>query len=409
MMLQLSDEWNHQEVVWAFGLRWYALLEANEKAQANRIIKELDAHSWVLSGEQICSVGLSNQRIRRQKQPVYIAAAAFFAYLNARQKVAAIIRLPTGQFWFVAAQQGRVLVRGDHCFNDLEQAQAFMSSVLADNPKLGCLHAHAAYIEWDKLIAQPTPADCIEKTRLRPRQRINTRWLVGGVVLGLLLVFYYVWVGWAAKQTLKSIEAKTEQSIDFLQPVLNLHPRATLQPLLEFLYQLPAQSMGWVLRHAECQLSLEEKGWRCLADYHNASGAADIEEFLFQQQWEELAQVVNLDAIQISFPLQSLLLEPWEPPTRVTKLQFLSYLHKQQAAFSQLHYQPRQQLLSEWQGRTALQIYGPLRSAHLLYEAPVHIQWYRARLDLNQQVQPSLKHSQLALTLEGAVEDAQLH
>src|SRR5690625_2557697 len=131
MMLQLSDEWNHQEVVWAFGLRWYALLEANGKAQANRIIKELDAHSWVLSGEQICSVGLSNQRIRRQKQPVYIAAAAFFAYLNARQKVAAIIRLPTGQFWFVAAQQGRVLVRGDHCFNELEQAQAFMSSVLA--------------------------------------------------------------------------------------------------------------------------------------------------------------------------------------------------------------------------------------------------------------------------------------
>jgi len=233
--------------------------------------------------------------------------------------------------------------------------------------------------------------------------------LLGGVVLGLLLVFYYGWVGWAAKQTLKPIEAKTEQSIDFLQPVLNLHPRSTLQPLLEFLYQLPAQSMGWGLRHVECQLSLEEKGWRCLADYHNASGAVDIEEFLFQQQWEELAQVVNLDAIQISFPLQSLLPEPWEPPTRVTKLQFLSYLHKQQAAFSQLHYQPRQHLLSEWQSRTALQIYGPLRSAHLLYEAPVHIQWYRARLDLNQQVQPSLKHSQLGLTLEGAVDDAQLH
>src|SRR5690625_7731782 len=90
--------------------------------------------------------------------------------------------------------------------------------------------------------------------------------------------------------------------------------------------------------------------------------------------------MVDLQTFSIEFPEIRLGSQPWMAPSQVTLLQFLGYLHKQQAAFSNLSYQHRHQSLATWPGRTALQTQGPLRSAHLLYAAPVHIQWYQAVL-----------------------------
>src|SRR5690625_2650264 len=267
MMLQLPDVIEQQEVVWSFGLRWYALLEANERAQAHRIVKEIGAQSWVLTGTQIGSVGLCDQRIRRKGQPVYLAAAAYFAHVYARQKAAAIIHLPSGEFWFVAAQQGRVLVRGDHCFTDLKQAQAFMASVLADNPKLGCLHPRVSYLQWQDLLEQTPPAEWIQRATLQPRRAMNRRWLVAVFCVGLLMVIYYLWVGWAASHTVVAANDEAVPPPDPREQVLALHPQAVLAPVLEFLYELPAQAMGWSLQQAHCDLVPEHLVWHCAAQY----------------------------------------------------------------------------------------------------------------------------------------------
>lgn len=409
MMLQLPDVIEQREVVWSFGLRWYALLEANERAQAHRIVKEIGAQSWILTGTQIVSVGLSDQRIRRKGQPVYLAAAAYFAHLYARQKAAAIIHLPTGEFWFVAAQQGRVLVRGDHCFTDLEQAQAFMAAVLTDNPRLRCLHPHSGCMRWQDLLALTAQTGWMQQVSLRARRRINLRWCVGALLTGVALVVYYLWVGWTATRTVSAADFDLDPAPDPVQLVLDLHPQAVLQPVLEFLYKLPIQAMGWSLQQAECQLAPAQLAWQCTAQYQQGPGAIDVEGFLLTQQWQTQAQMVEFGTFRIDFPGVQVKTQSWTDPASSTLLQFLGYLHKQQAVFSVLAYQHRQQSLAAWQGRTRLHIQGPLRSAHLLYQAPVHIQWYQVTLHVQPQVQLGLKNSRLNVVLEGAVDDAQLH
>lgn len=409
MKWQIAGVIHQQEIMWSFGLRWYALLEANERAQANRIVRETGTQSWVLTGGQICSVGLSEQRVRRKKGPVFVSAAAYFAQIYAQQQVAAIVELPIGKYWFVAAQQGRVLVRGDHCFTDLAQAQAFMASVLADNPKLGCLHPRVSYLQWQDLLEQTPPAEWIQRATLQPRRAMNRRWLVAVFCVGLLMVIYYLWVGWAASHTVVAANDEAVPPPDPREQVLALHPQAVLAPVLEFLYELPAQAMGWSLQQAHCDLVPEHLVWHCAAQYQQAPGASDVEAFLNAQQWQSQAQMVDLQTFSIEFPEIRLGSQPWMAPSQVTLLQFLGYLHKQQAAFSNLSYQHRHQSLATWPGRTALQIQGPLRSAHLLYAAPVHIQWYQAVLRVQPPVQVGMQHSRLNLTLEGAVDDAQLH
>jgi len=409
MMLQLPDVIEQQEVVWSFGLRWYALLEANERAQAHRIVKEIGAQSWVLTGTQIGSVGLCDQRIRRKGQPVYLAAAAYFAHVYARQKAAAIIHLPSGEFWFVAAQQGRVLVRGDHCFTDLKQAQAFMAAVLTDNPKLRCLHPHSGCMSWLDLLALRPQTNWIHQVSLQPRRRINLRWCLGVLLIGIALVVYYLWVGWAATRTVSAADLEADSTPDPVQPVLDLHPQAVLQPVLEFLYELPIRAMGWSLQQTQCQLAPEQLTWRCTAQYQQGADAIDVEGFLTAQQWQTQAQMVNLSTFRIDFPAVQVKTQRWNNPQSVTLLQFLGYLHKQQTVFSDFTYQHREQSLAAWQGRTRIQIQGPLRSVHLLYEAPVHIQWHQVTLHVQPQVQLGLKSSRLNVVLEGAVDDEQLN
>lgn len=409
MKVQFSETWNQQAVVWSFGLRWYALLEANAQAQAYRLIKQLGAQSWVLTGEQMCSVGLSTQRVRRSGHPVYLAAAAFFARINKEQKVAAIIRLPTGHYWFAAAQKGRVLVRGDQCFERLEQAQSFMAEVLADNPKLRCLHGSTAYIDWSALIEPVAGGEWIEQTRLRPRQRIQRRRLIAGLLLGGGALLYYGAVGWTARQAAGVLNKEVETAADHPPLLLELHPRAVLQPLLEFLYTLPVHAQGWLLSHASCQLQQSLAGWHCTADYQKQQQSADAHYFLSQQDWETQIQVIDLDTIRVHFPVVALGSDRWAPVGQRTQLQFLSYLHKQRVAFLSLSYQPKQWTLAEWPNRSPVRIQGPLRFAHLWYDAPAHIHWYRAVLQVHPPTELSLKHSQLHLTLEGAVDDASLY
>lgn len=409
MEYTLEGEIQQQQVIWVFGLRWYALLEANARAQAQRISQQAGASSWVLSGQGMSSVGLSNQRLQKSALPTRVSAAAFFAQLFIEQKAAAIIRLPTGQYWFVAAQQGRVLVRGDHCFADLEHARELMGSVLADNPKMHCIHGHQEFLEWSAVLSMPSSAATLMTAALQRRKKVLPRffwWLLAG---GVILTAYYLWLYWAAAQVVPLSAKAAQPQPDPVQELFAQHPRSVLQSALEVVYQLPVHAQGWSLSEAQCQLQPHTQSWACEASYQRGSAAVDVETFVGQQGWQSYAQVVDLEQMRITLPATDWEDEAWPVTQPPTLFQFLGQLQKIKPAFSVMQYRHRQGLLSHWHDRSHIKLQGPLRSVFLLFDLPVHVQWYRLVLSVRADGQLGLGHSALDVVLEGAVNDAVIY
>lgn len=397
-----------QEVFWVVGLRWYAVVEADAKNRAQRIAQQRGAHSWVLTGQSMCSVGLGRQRIARKERSAYIAGAAFFARIHAQQTVAAIIKLPSQQFWFVAAHKGQVLVRGDQCFEQLEQAQEFMASVLTDYPQMVALNELGAYLDWAFLFQKLTQVEpLLTAARLQPCQWRMRSWMLWGVCLLVVAFGYYQWLWRSAAQSAVVSSSALPDELAHELPLLP--PWEILQPVLMHFYQLPVSHSGWWLIASQCDYVLAEQGWRCRAEYQRHGPGADAETFLQQQQWERRAQALDLHTIQIAFPVYAVDLKEQHRTTVPTLFQHLSQLQKIQPAFRTLQYRHRQDVLSQWQGRTSLRLQGPLRSVPLLFDLRAHVLWYRVELQVQPNRQPDLKTSQFEVLLKGAVDDAQIH
>jgi len=407
MEYQLPDKQRGQEVVWFFGLRWHAVLEVNVKQQAQRLAKEMGALSWVLSGQTIRSVGLSSQKAQSRSKALHVAAAALFAAVYQEQSVAAIFKLPTGLFWFVAAQKGRVLVQGDHCFEAIEAAQNFMKTVLADHPQLGCLHTQEKYLNWSFLPAKALSNAFLKQAALKKRKS-----LLWGFSLSILVAvsILSVLINWAGKEesTENSLQPTDLFASKKIEKILNKHPKAVLGPVLKFYYQLPVHALGWKLKESDCQFSIQEEGWLCDAQYQRADKAAEIDYFLEYLNWQPYAQVASLNEVQIVFPSISIENKQWEAQTPVTLFQFLSQLQKMQIAFQQLNYSYQENKLNHWQNRSQIRLKGPLRSGTLPLDLPLHVHWYDAKLKFINHMKPDLKKSQFELTLLGAVNDQQV-
>lgn len=397
-----------QEVFWVVGLRWYAVVEADAHTQAQRIVQQRGAQSWVLAGSSMCAVGLSKQRVSRKERSCLVAGAAFFAQRHARQTVAAIIKLPTGGFWFVAAHRGQVLVRGDHCFEQLGQAQEFMASVLADYPQMQALNKEGSFLEWAYLTQGGEPAQAtLVAARLRPRQRRLRPWMLGLVVLFCALGGYYQWLWQGALRS--SVAVTAEQFEEPLDRIPMISARALLAPVLSHFYALPVHRDGWALTHSQCDYVLAAGGWQCQAQYQRQASGGSAEHFLQQQQWEEYARALDLQTVQIDFPLHAVDVQKQHEPTPPTLFQLLSQLQNIQPAFSALHYRHRQEGLRQWQHRTPIRLQGPLRSVPLVFDLAAHVLWYRIELRVHQPKQPDLAASQFEVLLEGAVDDKTIH
>lgn len=397
-----------QEVFWVVGLRWYAVVEADAKQRAQRLAQQRGAQSWVLSGQTMCSVGLGRQRIARKDRSAYIAGAAFFARIYAQQTVAAIIKLPTRYFWFVAAHKGQVLVRGDHCFECLEQAQEFMASVMTDYPQMIALNEQGAYLDWAFLFQKrPQVQSLLTAARLRPCQWRFRSWMLWGLCLLLVALGYYQWWWQSAAQS--AVASSSVASDEQAHELPLLPAREMLKPVLMHFYQLPVARAGWQLIASQCDYVLAKQGWRCRAEYQRNGTGADAETFLQQQQWERWARAIDLHAVEIEFPVYAVDLHAQHQATVPTLFQHLSQLQKIQPAFGTLHYRHRQDSLSQWQGRTSLRLQGPLRSVPLLFDLRAHVLWYRVELRVQTHKQPDLKTSQLEVLLEGAVDDEKIH
>lgn len=398
-----------QPISWLVGLRWYAVVEADAKTQAQRFAQQRGALSWVLSGQSMRSVGLSRQRVARKEEITYVAAAAFFAQIYAQQTVAAIIKLPNGQYWFVAAHKGQVIVRGDHCFAQLEQAQEFMRSVLADYPQMSDLNEHAPYMQWAFLFHNLAQLQSfIERARLQPSRKRLRPWVFWVFLLMCFFGGYYLWLWRGAKASVAApLEILVQEQEEIVWPLVSAEKM--LAPVLLHLYRLPTHSLGWGLTHAECNYSLAQQAWLCQAEYERLEQRVDTEEFLKQQQWEGLAQAKSLDSLQIDFPSLPVPLEGWDAPTTPTLFQLLSQLQSIQPAFSALHYRHQQDALRQWQNRTPIRLQGPLRSVPLVFELNVHVLWYRVELWVHSYKEPDLTNSQFEVLLKGAMDDAQIH
>lgn len=400
--------YQQHEVSWVVGLRWYAVVEADASTQAQRIAQQRGAQSWVLAGTSMCSVGLSRQRVARKDRSCPVAGAAFFAKMHAQQTVAAIIKLPTGRFWFVAAHRGQVLVRGDHCFEQLEQAREFMASVLVDYPQMQALSPQGDCLDWGYLASggDRVQADLLA-ARLRPRQRRIRPWVLGLVALLCILGGYYQWLWRGAMKPSVAVTADHAQDPEDRIPMISA--KALLGPVLSHFYALPVQRDGWALTHSQCDYVRAVSGWQCQAHYERQASAGSAEQFLQQQQWEAYARALDLNAVQIDFPLYAVRAEKKHESTRPTLFQLLSQLQKIQPAFSVLHYRHRQEGLRQWQQRTPIRLQGPLRSVPLVFDLTAHVLWYRAELRVQQNRQPDLATSQFEVLLEGAVDDKNIH
>jgi|GEM_PF-1696885 len=413
MELGIVMERGKQTQLWIFGLRWQAIVERNALRQARRLARQMGANGWVLSGQNLPAVGLSQKR-HPGDYDLLLSAAAFFAALHPGQQLAGLFRLPNQQFWFVAAQQGRVLVRGDYCFDELGAAQSFMASVLRDHPQMRVLEAEAGYQEWTELLTQIEQIErqaTIEKARLRPRVRAPAR-LSG---FALLMLFGAASTSyWLTNSAAQVQPAETPAMPENpLEEVLASEPRSILEPVLHHLYQLPVWVQGWQLHHADCNFQLGARSWRCVAEYQRdqqASLAVDVATFLAQQQWQEQAKMLDLDRVQIHKTI--LPQHSQSNPTSahgVSLFQFLGQLQQKQLAFKQINYRHRGVILPQWDNRTQIKLVGPLRSAFLVFDLPLHVHWFQLRLQVRPQAKPDMRQSVLELHLEGAVDDRQTY
>lgn len=262
----------------AFGLRWFALIGSNVPKLARSRGRRLRATHYVVGGSPAMVAGYGRARggirgarfTRRAGAPAATpqSAAQLFALLYP-EGGHALVRLPDGRHWLVAAHGGAVLSQTDRVFGSLDDAQHEQRALLAQRPFLTELASDQV---WSAL-AQAVDAGAALTALPSRWAELPAALRLFLVCIGLAAVAPPLWnVGVSA---FSRTQAAPPEPVAVRDPVADayaamlrattVHPPTALTRLLASVAALPVQVQGWALRRAHCDAGPQQ--WDCAAVY----------------------------------------------------------------------------------------------------------------------------------------------
>lgn len=262
----------------AFGLRWFALIGSNVPKLARSRGRRLRATHYVVGGSPAMVAGYGRARggirgarfTRRVGAPAATpqSAAQLFALLYP-EGGHALVRLPDGRHWLIAAHGGAVLSQTDRVFGSLDDAQQEQRALLAQRPSLT---EHASDQVWSAL-AQAVDAGAALTALPSRWAELPAALRLFLACIGLAAVAPPLWnVGVSA---FSRPQAAPPEPVAVRDPVADayaamlrattVHPPPALTRLLASVAALPVQVQGWALRRAHCDAGAQQ--WDCSAVY----------------------------------------------------------------------------------------------------------------------------------------------
>ncbi len=411
-----------------FGLDWFPLVGRKAAQGGRRLARRHRAGHWLLAGAPPAAVGLLAMKAGRGQGLLY-SAAQNLAQLYPQGSYAMLLELDGRGCWLAAVHDGIVVSRSDRLYRARHDAVRFLDELRPAFPRLQLLGEPGAPAAPD---LAALGSACAPESRLQPLRRWRPllprplRYFVLALLVAVLGPRLWAFMqpgGPAAGSGAPGIDPAAAWRQAVVQSAAGrvLHGVPGTQALLDTLYALPLWVGGWKLTKAEC-LPLASN-WRCKARFERAGRPASNQTFLEQAQPEWAVEFTPTEHAGAGWQLPSrggALAHHRLATVDENERALISALQAIKPGFAQLHVAataalpvaaptdpdgrplPRPAGLPVYH-RRALRAVGPLRSAALLLPHTAHVAWDKAELVLGAADRPTLTHSGLTLTLEGAI------
>lgn len=397
----------------AFGLDWYALLDAAPASAGRRLARQRRASHMTLSGPAAASVGLAFLAGARRRARGMHSAAQAVACMHPEGTFSLTLEISPGLVWMVGVHEGAVIARTDSLHHDASLVRPLVRELAQAYPnliELGAPHAPPAptLAAIEAAVSSQTAL-----TRVRPvRRHIAGACLVGGVLAAVLHGAH------SSRQPVVAGDmagggpplALMSDPSSALLPAVTLHGVEGLAGLLKVFYGLPVHRQGWVLGHAEC---LDVAGaWQCAAHYQRESESASSDAFLHAVPPSWTVDFPSLDAARVNWRAHAVAAPLHTSPVAGkadNDRHLFSHLQAVRKAFQHIDIGMSHPVAGRAGGlevqylRRALQFEGPLRSFSLLAPYAAGMGWNKAVLWHRSGVRPDVRHSRLVLSLSGAL------
>ncbi|WP_442592401.1 hypothetical protein ACSBPU_12325 [Parapusillimonas sp. JC17] len=410
-----------------FGLDWFPLVGRRAAQAGKRLAQRHRASHILLAGTPPAAVGMLAMKKSRGQGAMY-SAAQNLAQLHPRGTYAMLLELGDKGCWLAVAHDGVVVSRTDRLYRTRHDAVHFLGELRPAFPRLQLLGSSGAPALPDlaALGAARTPDSRLQPLRRwqpflpRPVQYFMLALLLA--VLGPKL-WAFMPDPAAASHGVVSVDPGAAWQKAVAQSVSGrmLHGVPGTQALFDALYSLPLWVGGWKLTRAQC-LPLASV-WQCKAHFERAGPPASNQTFLDHAQAAWTVEFTPTERVTATWrmPSQGGALGQYRlASSDDNERALVSELQAIKPGFAQLHVSnPSALPVSapiDSQGkalprparqpvyyRRALRIVAPLRSAAVLLPYTAHMAWDKAELVLGATDAPTLTHSGLMLTLEGAI------
>ncbi|MET0186696.1 MAG: type 4b pilus protein PilO2 [Achromobacter sp.] len=426
------------DAVWVFGLHWIPLIGGHADAQARARARRAQATHYVWGGERGIVAGYGQLPALRG-QP-WCAAALAFARSYPEGIAAALVPLPDGRLWLIAAQDGTVIARTDTLFEHAAHAQAALDALMHALP--GCRTIDVADPDAFLHMLGRTPAPqwvlrAVQPAWLRTARRLKGGWALAAAAVAIGMV-------WRVMQPSHHAETPSPNALSDVQRALlwrtavrqqwgamQVHLPDELRRVMGSLERLPIDLDGWGLRQATCRAGGAR--WQCEAQFLRDGASATNATFNARVpagwrvrfdllQGAALTWTVPSDETQLNAVMAWRHGDEGESAERRVDVQFASHMQRIGAAFTQVSLSARQAVplippvdaaglpvaraagIPElWQ--RALRFEGPLRSFALLAHPPATIAWHEITVGIDTPPDVSIKLSPLTARLTGLVYD----
>lgn len=413
-----------------FGLEWFPLLGGRLRRQSLRLARKYGASHLVLSGEQAGSVGMASLRKRRsgRKAPLQSAAQSL-ASLFPQGTAALILPLPEHGWWLAAVHEGAVVARTDRVYASLDLAQAALADVRLAYPQLRDLSqaADSPLGLHDLQASDPAVSQLHKVSRWHSVLPMPVQLLAWALMV--VAMAPPVWKWFQAKGVQLPVQVQPDTQLAWQLAMRQatqarcLHGLQGTQPVLNALYELPVAIAGWHLTQVEC--SAGRSAWMCQGDYQRRQQAASNDGFLRLAPSSWTSRFPTMDMAKVAWTVAA-------PCTLFNSQSLNSAAHNERHLFSAWQaIRPAFVRMDAGQSRALpvnpprdskgqvlaqpvdlitplyreVHIQGPLRSFELLLPHIVSVEWRRLVLNLNQTIKPTLKNSQLNVTLLGVLHE----
>lgn len=407
-----------------FGMEWFPLLGSRPESQARSLARRRRARQMVISSGGAASVGLLRGRLRKARVQRYCSAAALFAHMHPQGAVAAVVPLPGGKQWLVAAHDGAVMTRGDHLYDASAPMHDTLALLKEAHPGLVLLEGPAANESLLDSLFKAAPENGRPLQKMGPMGLSTPAFCVlfaaGAAVITLAGRAVLFGADGPEPEPVVDPTAAWKSAIAESAQFHAVHGVAGLQSVLESLHDLPVATADWHLAETDC--SPQGMSWNCRARYRRGDNA-DNHGFILaaRPDWTLSFNPMEGALAAWSVPMQALPLnEVLLRQARQNEARLFSALQSMLPAFAELRLEapqplatraPRdaqQRLIARPPGvkayqRRSVRVQAPLRSLSLLLPEAAHMSWERIVLQVVPVDQPSLRSSGLRVSLSGVL------